>query len=204
MTLFVAVLGATPGIGKSTLCAGLAAALPVDHFREEEILTRPAYAQVAAEFRARGEVRTSTLLAATAAFVRSSSAAVVVADALFPYVPSLRAWGHSPASIAAFLEASASIVRPIVLYLDGDPLVALPRAVAREGPEWLDWYVGKLAAVPGSGVHDLPSAAAYLAAERGLTLRLLASWDVHVLPPGSPEDLLRTATKIVEAALAAR
>jgi len=126
---------------------------------------------------------------------------VVVTDALFPYVPSLAGLGHSPESIADFLESLASIVRPVVLYLDGDPLVALPRAAAREDPGWLDWYVGKLAAVPGSGVHDLPTAAAYLAAERDLILRLLSSWDLHVLPPGPPHGLLLTAAKIVTSAL---
>lgn len=62
MTVFVAVLGAVPGVGKSTLCAGLARTLatsgwPVDHFREEEILTRSEYTAVAAEFRAGGIVR---------------------------------------------------------------------------------------------------------------------------------------------------
>jgi hypothetical protein len=37
VTVIIAVWGASPGIGKSTLCAGLAGALPgrVDHFREE-------------------------------------------------------------------------------------------------------------------------------------------------------------------------
>jgi hypothetical protein len=142
VTVFIAVLGAAPGVGKSTLCSGLAAALPgrVDHFREEEILTRPAYAEVAAEFRAGGEVRPSTLLAATSAFVGRCDGDFVVTDALFPYLPSLRAWGHSPAALASFLAALA---------------------------------------------------------ERDLTLDLLSSWDLHVLPAADPVVLLRAATEIV-------
>ncbi|HEV7653903.1 MAG TPA: hypothetical protein VGP36_04080 [Mycobacteriales bacterium] len=193
MTVFIAVLGAAPGVGKSTLCSGLAAALPgrVDHFREEEILTRPAYAEVAAEFRAGGEVRPSTLLAATSAFVGRCDGDFVVTDALFPYLPSLRAWGHSPAALGSFLAALAEIVRPVVLYLDEDPLVALPRAAAREDPTWLDWYLDKL------GVPDVASAASHLCAERDLTLDLLSSWDLHVLPPADPVVLLRAATEIV-------
>jgi hypothetical protein len=40
-----------------------------------------------------------------------------------------------------------------VLYVDGDPLSALPRAAAREQDTgWLDWSVGKLAAV-GHDAH---------------------------------------------------
>ena len=56
MTILVSVWGAAPGAGKSTLCAGLCAllageGLQVDHFREEEILTRPEFGEVAGEFR---------------------------------------------------------------------------------------------------------------------------------------------------------
>jgi len=208
MTVFVAVLGAAPGVGKSTLCDRLAAALAdrglsVDHFREEEILSRPAYAPVAAEFRASGVVRPETLLAATAEYVATATGDVAVTDALFPYLPSLRAWGHLPEQITGFLVELARIVRPVLLYVDGDPLAALPRAAAREQDAgWLDWHVGKLAAAPGSGVRDVPTAAAYLRAERDLTLRLLADWDLHVLPAGPPEELLRTALAVITSALA--
>ena len=191
------MLGAAPGVGKSTLCAGLAAALPdlrVDHFREEEILTRPAFATVAAEFRTGSPVRLDTLLSATAAFVAGSADVdVVIADALFPYLPSLRAWGYPTRVIETFLAALSAVVSPVVLYLDGDPAVTLERAVAREGPDWADWFVTKLAAYPDSGVHDLPTAAAYLTSERDLTLRLLAGWDLHVLSVGPPDAVLATA-----------
>jgi hypothetical protein len=203
VTVFVAVLGAAPGVGKSTLCAGLARALAdagcsVDHFREEEILSRPAYAAVAAEFTAAGVVRPETLLTATAQYVTGVTADVVVADALFPYLPSLRAWGHTPDGIAGFLDELAHIVRPVVLYVDGDPATALSRAAAREtDANWLDWYVGKLAAVPGSGVHDLLTAAAHLRAERDLTLELLARWDIHVLPAAPADELLRRAHSLL-------
>ena len=201
MTVFVAVLGAAPGVGKSTLCGGLAAALPglrVDHFREEEILTRPAFAEVAAEFRTGGPVRLETLLAATAAYVAGSAAVdVVIADALFPYLPSLRAWGYPLPVIERFVAALSAVVSPVVLYLDGDPALALDRAVAREGPDWADWLVSKLAAYPDSGVHDLTTAAAHLARERDLTALLLADWDVHVLPSSTPDGVLAAALTVL-------
>jgi hypothetical protein len=136
-------------------------------------------------------------------YVATATVDVAVTDALFPYLPSLRAWGHLPEQIIGFLVELARIVRPVVLYVDGDPLSALPRAAAREQDTgWLDWYVGKLAAVAGSGVHSLPTAAAYLRVERDLTLQLLEDWDLHVLPAGPPEELLSTAQAVITSALA--
>lgn len=204
MTVFVAVLGAAPGVGKSTLCTALAASFPglrVDHFREEEILTRPAFASVAAEFRTGEPVRLETLLQATRAFVATTTADVVIADALFPDLPSLRAWGYPIGTIAEFLAALRAVVPPVVLYLDADPAVTLPRAVARERAGWADWFVGKLA---GRGVHDLAGAAAYLVRERELTLRLLADWDVHVLAEGGPDAVRAAALSVLRSPRPAR
>jgi cobyric acid synthase len=92
MTILVTVWGASPGVGKSTLCAGLSqwsadTGLQVDHFREQEILTRPQFAAVAEEFKATGTVQRRTLIAATANFVDAVIASgddVVIADALMP------------------------------------------------------------------------------------------------------------------------
>ena len=94
VTVLVVAWGASPGIGKSTLCAGLSewlsdAGLQVDHFQEEEILTRPQYADVASHFLATGEVEREALLSATARFADSVLAAgtdVVIADALMPVI----------------------------------------------------------------------------------------------------------------------
>lgn len=98
--MFVAVAGAAPGIGKSTLAGALAGwlsaqGLSVDHFREEEILTRPEFAAVAAEFGAGGEVGLATLRAAMVDYVASFRAAgtdVVVADAAAREDPRWLAW----------------------------------------------------------------------------------------------------------------
>jgi thymidylate kinase len=156
MTVLIAVWGASPGVGKSTLCAGLSrwladAGLRVDHFREEEILTRSEFGAVAEAFKATGTVGPGTLIAATAEFVdsvRASGDDVVIADALVPFVPTLLAMGHGEEMIDAFMTDLAEVlapVCPVMVFLDGKAEVALSRAVRREGEQWLDWYVGKLA-----------------------------------------------------------
>ena len=145
-----------PESGKSTLCAGLSqllagAGLRVDHFREEEILTRPQFAAVAEHFRATGAVEAPMLLTATAQLVDSvlaSAGDVVVADALMPFVPSLLAMGHSDQAISAFMASLGDILAPlgpVMIFLDGNARTALSRAAAREGPAWLQWYTGQLA-----------------------------------------------------------
>lgn len=186
MTILIAVWGASPGIGKSTLCVGLpewlsGAGLRVDHFQEEEILTRPQYAEVASHFLATGEVDRDALLSATALFADSVLAAgidVVIADALMPYAPPLLATGHSEQAITPFMADLADILaplRPVMIFLDGDAYAALSRAAAREEPGWLEWYIGKLAryAVEPE-VHDSASAAEYLRRERAMTLSVVS------------------------------
>jgi thymidylate kinase len=189
MTVLVMVWGASPGIGKSTLCAGLSkwlseAGLQVDYFPEEEILTRPQYAEVAAQFRATGEIQRGALLSATARFADSVLAAgtdVVIADALMPYVPSLLAMGHSDQAMAAFVADLADTLgplQPVMIFLDGDASAALSRAAAREEPGWLDWYIGKLARYRvRPEVHDGASAVEYLRRERGITLSVASRQD---------------------------
>ncbi|MET8646421.1 hypothetical protein [Streptomyces sp. NPDC004675] len=156
MTVLITVWGASPGVGKSTLCAGLSqrladTGLRVDHFREEDILTQPQFAAVAEEFKTTGTVALGTLIAATAKFVDAVVASgddVVIADALMPFVPTLLAMGHDEETIHAFITDLTEIlapVRPVMLFLDGNAETALSRAATRKGEQWLDWYVGKLA-----------------------------------------------------------
>lgn len=206
------MVGSSPGIGKSTACGHLVrqlrdAGLRVDHFAEEHILTRPEFGAVARAFNETGVVAPELLLSATAAFVASAQQDgydVVVADALVPYVPSLRAWGHREDEIATFLGELEEVLRPldpIFCFLDGDPADALPRAIEREEPGWAEWFVRKLAGYSGAPpVHDLPSAVAYLAEERAVFRRLLArdGWRVHVVP-----DAHRLPERAIGAALGA-
>jgi thymidylate kinase len=209
VAVLIAVWGASPGVGKSTLCAGLsaqltAAGLRVDHFREEEILTRPQFAAVAEEFRATGTVELKTLLTATAQFVEAILAReddVVIADALVPFVPSLLAWGHSHEGIAAFAADLAGVLAPVSLvlvYLDGTAGTALARAAQREGPQWLEGYIAKLARYKVSPpVSDLVSATRYLQRERAVTLAVARrqEWDLVLIEGATemtPDRVLRT------------
>jgi len=199
----IAVLGNSPGVGKSTLCAALAgwlrdAGVVVDHFEEAEFLTRTAFAAVAEEFDdGAGSVRPRTLVEATRTYVeqaRTHGVDVVVADALLPFIPSLVAWGHDETAITGVvraLEAAVAPTRVIVVYLRDAPEIALRRAIVREGEEWERWYVDKLGRLPGTrAVHDLASAARHLRGESDLTLRVLAAsrWDVVVVDVGGRDS----------------
>ncbi len=210
MTRLVAVAGACPGAGKSTLCAGIAdwlrsRGLRVDHFQEEEVLTREVFAPLASEFTTTGEVQLSTLVETTEAYLahaEQQGVDVAVTDALVPFVPSLMGWGYSEIAMSAFLADLANRIAqadPIVVYLNDDPTAAVPHAVAREGPAWQDWLLTKLGQYPVEPpVHDLTTACDYLRDERDVTLRLLAQlpWEVIVLEqtdPPSPEGVQRCA-----------
>lgn len=210
MAELIAVAGSAPGVGKSTTCGQLAEwlsglGLAVEHFQEEDILSRSEFADVAAEFTTTGVVGLRTLLQATSSYVdhlQASGVDVAVADSLVPFVPSLVAWGHDDHAISKFLDELAELllpVRPVIVYLDGDPRVALPRAAQREGDGWLDRYVGKLADYGVQpAVRDLDTACAYLERERETTLRLIRSkpWQLVVIQRAhqlSPADVASEA-----------
>lgn len=132
---------------------------------------------VTAGFEATGVVEPETLVAATARFVDAVVASgddVVIADALTPFVPTLLAMRQSEEAIDAFMTDLSEVlarVRPVMVFLDGNPESALSRAAAREGEQWLDWYVGKLASYEVSPpVTDIASAVTYLRHERAVTL----------------------------------
>jgi thymidylate kinase len=212
MTVLITVWGASPGVGKSTLCAGLSrwladAGLRVDHFREEEILTRPQFAAVAEQFEATGAGGLGTLIATTAAFVDSVLATgddVVIADALMPFVPTLLAMGHGEETIDAFMTDLTDVlapVCPVMVFLDGNAEAALSRAARREGEQWLDWYVEKLARYEVSPpVADVASAVRYLRRERAVTLGTVGrkGWGLVVIESAeglTPDEVLRVAQR---------
>jgi hypothetical protein len=180
MTRLIAVFGASPGIGKTTLTRQLASDAErlgrVDRFNEEDILTRSEFALVASQFRATGIVDLDVLLAASERFVASSMAYdVVVTDTLFPFVPSLVAWGHDEDTIRAFLVRLGTIlepISPIVVYLDGDPGDALPRAASRSGQAWMENFLAKTSTYKVTPpVRGLEGTIGHLRRERDITLR---------------------------------
>jgi thymidylate kinase len=210
--MLIAVWGAAPGVGKSTLCAGLAgwladAGLRVDHFAEEEILTRPEFGEVAEYFGATGRVEPAMLLTAASRFagsVLADGVDVVVADALVPFVPSLLAMGCSDQVVCAFVAELTGLLapaQPVLVFLDGDTKTALARAAAREEPGWLEWYAGKLAGyglTPKAG--GLAAAVTYLDRERAVTLSAARRADWHVITIDratefAPAEILRNAQR---------
>lgn len=210
MTRLVAVAGAAPGAGKSTLCAGLADwlsehGLNVAHFREQDVLTHEAFAPLAREFTTSGAVCPTTLLETTEAYLTGLNARgidVAVTDALVPFVPSLMGWGYSETAMASFLQeltARLAWAEPVVVYLDDDPSPALARAIEREGPAWQDWLLNKLGDYPVQpAICDLETAADYLRYERQVTLRLVTElpWQLVVVTqtdPPSATDVQRIA-----------
>ncbi|WP_152360880.1 hypothetical protein [Microlunatus speluncae] len=209
MTRLISVIG-SPGVGKSTLSRALVEryatdGFVVDHFAEEQILTRPAFADVAAEFDGgAGSVRPETLVEATRGYLRQAErdgVDLLITDALLPFIPSLWAWGHDEDEITEIVLELARAAQPtevIIIVLIDDPLTTLLRAAERESPEWLAWYIGKLHAAPGTThVVDLETAAEHLRQEVELTRRVLrrSGWPVIELDAAdrSPADLASIA-----------
>jgi hypothetical protein len=189
VTRLIAVSGAYPGIGKTTLTRRLASEADhighVDRFNEEEILSRREFETVAAQFQSIGTVDLDVLLIASQRFVTSALAYdVVVTDSLFPFVPSLVAWGYDEETIRAFLVQLRTILEPldpVVPYLAGDPAEALQRAAARSGKAWLDKFLAKTATYKVTPpIGDLDSTIAHLRRERDITLRCMiaAGYDI--------------------------
>src|SRR5439155_10880388 len=172
---------------KSTLCERIVPRLTgeghtVGWFKEEDIRSRAEFAEMMASFERTGEASTDQLREAAAAYAQSCIAAgadSVVQDMLFPYLPSLLAWGHSDQEIAAFFIDLADRCEPVELvqvHLVGDPERALRRAASREDPGWLDWLIAKVGRyqdLDGRPVDDFPTLVGYFARAQRRTRQLL-------------------------------
>jgi hypothetical protein len=95
--------------------------------------------------------------------------------------------GYGEATIDAFMADLTEVLAPVrlvMVFRDGNPGSALSRAASRDGEQWLDWYVEKLARYQVSPpVADVASAVTYLRRERAVTLGAVRrpEWDLVVI-----------------------
>lgn len=217
--VLILVTGSVPGAGKSSLAASLAAAIEADGrrvelFREDDIRSHPAFSGVMREFDGAGEVRPGTLVAAAADYVtaaRDARAEVFVLDALFPYLPSLLAWGYGDDEIAAFFARLAAVLdgfAVLEVHLVADARTALARAGQREGGDWLENHVGKVSRYrTARQVATLDDVVAYYAAaaRRSQALLARAPWPVACICAGGGEAAtLAKAQAVIARALPRR
>lgn len=183
-------------------------------FEEAEIKAHPAFVSLWAEFQATGQVTTNALIDSAGDYLNrldASSVEVAILDALFPYLPSLLAWGYSDVAIAAFFEQLGIVfgARPVIeLHLVGDLTTALARATGREADGWLEAMISKLAAhESASPVVDECDAAKLLEALARRSRRLLeeAPWPVvFVDPDAGISGALETSTTAIDEELELR
>ena len=217
MTCLVALAGAAPAVGVSSMARALRAELAgrglrVESVEPDELLTRPEFAPVAREVAVTGSAATETLLAGVDAFLSGVAGIdVVVCDSLFPFVSTLVEWGYGEHAIdgfAAELTGRLAGTSYVFVYLDGDVAAALRLAAGREPEGWLEWYVDQLVRnEPVSLLSPTEQAAVLLAARRDLTLRLAREhgWNLVRVPDSdllSLDDLRSRVTEGVEPALA--
>jgi hypothetical protein len=150
-SLFVMVTGVAPGIGKTTLAAGLVArastaGLHAEPFEEGQIFTRPAFARFGRAFRDRSACPTAAMmLDAYMALVGElgPNAAVVFDWSCLGMVSDLP-WAEGRPDVllrhARDVFELAQPLRPALLYLTGDIEVALARAAAERGERWIRRY----------------------------------------------------------------
>lgn len=202
----VMVTGAVPGLGKSTLCGSLGAALEsqghtVEHFAEADILTCDEFQDVIAAFRSTGSASREQLLDATRRYLDRclrQRSRYVVQDMLLPYLPSLLAWGHSDQDIGAFFEdlaRLASEVELLELHIEGDPHAAVLRASRREGMGWIEASIAKFGRYENAEpVSDLASLVRYMTHAQERSRRLLrgAPWTVITFDAASGADTVLT------------
>jgi len=212
--LLILVTGCVPGAGKSSLAASLATALEgggtrVELFREEHIRSHPAFSLVMSEFDAAGEVRLETLIASAADYLRSARERrtdVFVLDALFPYLPSLLAWGYADDEIADFFTRLAALFDGFVvveLHVVADARNALTRATEREGGDWLKNHTSKVSRFRTAGqVLSSDDVVAYYgdATARSQAVLTRAPWPVErICADDGPASANATAMAVVVA-----
>lgn len=186
-TKVIAVTGAMPGVGKTTLSRRLAATLEaggrtVELFKEEDILDRGEFNEVISAFRSTGRASLRQLVDGSRRHLQralESGVEIVVQDMLFPFLPSLLAWGYRDDEVIGFfadLAACCQGIELVQVHITGDAATSLARAVSRECDGWLEWFVAKVATYGDTAedIHDVDSVVRYLESAARRTEHLLA------------------------------
>jgi len=205
--------GVSPGVGKSTLMTSLARTLResgaiVDLFTEEQLFTRPDYARMAAGFRSRSFPTYEIFLTTYAAHI--SQLRTAGSWGLFDWNCAGMAgdlpWAReNPAAVVDLVRAVRELAQdmaPIVLCLDAPIEVAVGRAVAERGRDWVTKYA-KIAADNGVGqAEPIDMIIRYLRAEDQARVDLealeSAGWETAKLDAtGSAADMLSRARAVL-------
>ena len=185
------VTGASPGLGKTTLARGLCHALQArgtsaELLEERDAAERPEFADVIAAIRTRGSATVQRLVDAADRYLgtcRRTGSAVNVADAVLPFFPSTLSRGHGDSALLAMCEALGPLfatLETVQLHLHGNARVALERAIAREGPGWLQAAVAAERRRTGAPTDPvtLDDVVAYSTDRRALTAPAQVPWRV--------------------------
>jgi hypothetical protein len=196
-----------PGIGKTTLAAGLVArarkaGLHAELFEEGEIFTRPAFSSVGRAFRDRGTCPTAAMMVdAYAAFVGEidPNGAFVFDWSCLGMISDLP-WAEGRPDVllrhARDVFELAQPLRPALLHLAGDIEVALARAAAERGERWVRRYAQLAAADRPTTRARLAAIAEWIQRQPDLKLELdafrAAGW------PVSEIDAIRPVAQVLD------
>lgn len=160
---FLMITGVGPGIGKSTLAEGLAdrareLGQDLDLFGEEQIFTRPAFAEIGRAFRERRDgVRVypdgAMLLEGYRRVLAGLGDAVLVFDWTCLAMISDLPWAEGRPDVLLahardVLDLTAPL-RPVIVNLKSDVEIAVARAAAQRGEDWVR-RMAHLAAMSGA------------------------------------------------------
>lgn len=177
------VYGAGSGLGKSTLAGAIATRLQSEGtstslFTEESAVHDPAFRAYAEQVRAGNGADARVLLECCERFVADLAhrdAEVAVVDSLLPCWDWLYSAGATDAVVFKFTKRLTDLLRglrPILVLVEADLLVALRRAVGERGNAWaLDL------AQLRTGARDRTLLHTYFRDLRAATERAVAHWD---------------------------
>jgi hypothetical protein len=204
----ILIYGPGSGLGKSTLSRDLTKRLS-DHgstcrlFAEEEVLTHSAFQSYIGAIKAGRASDMEALLEACRQFVTDLShweTQFVVVDSVLPAWDWLFSAGCSPAEVSSFSLTLAEMLAPIrttLVYVRGDLDVALSRATADRGEEWVHGL-----ATLRTGNRDIQELRSYFLRLQDGAESMLRSWpyrsvDVDTVVSDLPSCVDRAVSAIM-------